>query len=162
MLNSSVKFIIILSIAWLQGCFTIMALSLVSFGIFRSFAGGRHFKTDIGCLMGMLGIGEVTLLITYHSQKLPTILLILVLFITLICVILFAPMNSKINPIDDINNILFKRYMAILYVIIIIVIVCCNVRSQLKCLLTTTSFIEVITIIQKGIWRKKVWTGEKN
>lgn len=110
------KIFIMLLIAYALG---ILKLSIISFLIilpYRTFAGGFHLKTHIGCIIGTTLFYCGNVLLSQHiilEQFLMKAILVLAVWIFSICMIkLYAPADTESVPIISKKDRKFKKIMS--------------------------------------------------
>ncbi len=149
MLNSTLKILIILLIGLLLGVCRYFALILLVFSSTRAFAGGRHCNTHTGCFLSMLGICVCGQFFHSHVPILPTIPCYILSATILLGLVMFAPLNSLVNPIED-KYLIRKRIGSILIAFAWIVVM--NYFSKISYCILIPLTIEVLTILpRKGV-----------
>jgi accessory gene regulator B len=100
--SDAVKLIIMLLAAYFLGIFKYTLISLICFGFFRSFAGGVHSKTWLGCLITNTVIFFSLVYISLYIQGInPAIVTLTVFFAGLIIVYKYVPGDIENKPIPS-------------------------------------------------------------
>lgn len=120
------KIFIMLLIAYLLG---ILKLSIISFLIimpYRTFAGGFHLKTHIGCIVGTTLFYCGNVILSQHiilEQFLMKAILVLAVWIFSMCMIkLYAPADTESVPIISKKTRKFKKIMSYITMTITLVL----------------------------------------
>lgn len=114
-LESFYKTIIMLLIAIITHTFWRTLITIGSFGLLRSFAGGIHCRSGIGCTFCMVIVWMIGLLVSWIEIPLPV--LIVMICVVLITIILYAPKSTKNNPIRS-NKIKKQKHFASIAVVL--------------------------------------------
>lgn len=102
-LNSVIKFLIIVILSFFLGIFQYTMFCIVSFAIFRHFGGGVHFSTYLRCL----SFGVVTFLISGEIASLDKVLIIqemffyMTLVLGVLTIVKWIPADTKKKPIKE-------------------------------------------------------------
>lgn len=148
-LNSILKILLILLIGLLFGVWRYFALILLVFSSTRTFAGGRHCNTHMGCFLSMLGICLCGMFFHSYIPVLPPIPRYILSVVILLVIIVFTPLNSLVNPIEE-KYIVRKRVGSLLMAIIWIVIM--NYFSRISYCILIPLTIEALSILpRKGV-----------
>ena len=148
-LNTVLKILSIFLIGLLLGVCRYFALILLVFSSTRTFAGGRHCNTHMGCFLSMLGICLCGMFFHSHIPILPSIPRYILSVAILLGIIVFAPLNSLVNPVEK-RYLIKKRIGSILIAFIWIVVM--NYFSKISYCILIPLTIEVLTILpRKGV-----------
>ncbi|MCX7745501.1 MAG: accessory gene regulator B family protein [Clostridia bacterium] len=114
-----IKMILLLISAYLLGIFSYSLISLVCFGLFRSFTGGIHAKTWLGCFIvnTLVIFGSVYLSIALREVQ-PVLVGSILFPICITITILFAPSDHENKPIVSIRQ--KKRLKGISLIILLL------------------------------------------
>ncbi len=147
--ESLYKTALFLLIAVLTGTFFKSLIIFGSFGLLRSFAGGIHCRSGLGCTVSMLGMWGIGLLVSVVEIPLPILAVMMLVVIGTIC--LYAPQSTKNNPIQDVTIYKQKRKNSIL-VMCLLFLVGIGAgfgwhRMDVLNMILTSIFIEAISIL---------------
>lgn len=144
LLDNLLKVIFIVVLSLVLGIFKESMLVLLGFGILRIKAGGFHFDKNIMCwiVSTLIPIGGGTLISMNFITKEIAILLI---FITLVIILLYAPSGTINNPIAPENR--KKYYMESVGIVIIYLLTCILGEMQIGRTLAVGGICEAVTIL---------------
>lgn len=146
MLNTSIKIIIILLVGVVLGYLKEVVVSMWVFGCIRYFAGGYHCKTDIGCLGVMLAISLSPMLFFDIEERISWWIWSFIIVYSMYQTVRYAPRNSKVNPIYDMQILSRKRKGSVIVVGIAIMVICFNSQNALCWLVAIPMFVEAVAI----------------
>lgn len=144
-LSTLIKFIIVLFLASLFGITKYVLLSIVSFGLLRTFAGGIHLKSSFGCLIGIIFIYFSAVYISLYLSF--SLMFIYILFLCeIILIFLYAPADIAEKPIlSKTQSKKLKRYS--IYTILLFFIMAIYVPSHIvRNIIAISTFIECVTL----------------
>lgn len=112
-----IKLTLILLTAYYLKIFTLTIVFLISFGVLRTFTGGSHAKTFLGCLISsnLIAFGTVYLSI-WLSFINPMIICVVIMPLCTVIVYLFAPADHENKPVTSKKQ--RKRLKTIAYMIL--------------------------------------------
>lgn len=114
---------------------------LLAFSFLRSYAGGFHASTSLKCYFLSSVIMAAALLIEKYVDM-PFINIIFALFGMIICLI-FAPVESKNKPLDEVEKSVYrKRTLIILF--LILSVMTCSYFLHINFIFTTLSVVLLI------------------
>lgn len=145
-LNTSVKVTGILLIGAIIGYFKEVAIAMFVFGSIRNFAGGYHSQTDPGCFSVMLCICLSPIPMFMIPLQLAKWIWGVVAVYSLYQVIRYAPRNSTVNPIYDMQILKRKRIGSLIVTGIYVLFLIFYPGSWLRWLVAMPLLIEAITI----------------
>lgn len=150
LLDTLSKLIALLLFAAFIGSLPEMVIVLLTFSSLRYFAGGFHMQSNLGCFLSMVFIAGLSLAVQklafFYQLAFPRIGLVVVLFVLVALVFLYAPAATRNNPIKDQKTVKKKKlYAVILSVFISFVIF--YIPDNIKFLLLVPFICEVITIL---------------
>lgn len=140
------KMVVLLMVSIILGIFKEFVLIILLFNIIRFFAFGLHFDNSISCLItsGLLIIGS-TLCAKY--LMIPFEIKILIIFISLFLLLIYAPADTKKRPIVSKKKRLnLKIYSLLIGIIYSYMILNVNNTFISNCLLFSI-IIEIILIL---------------
>ena len=148
-LESAYKTIVMLILAILTGKLWETFIIIGSFGLLRSFAGGIHCQSGIGCTFCMIVVWLIGVAVSWIQIPIPV--LVVMASIVLVTVMLYAPKCTKNNPILD-EKFKRKRHfvsVAVVAIFLMIGTVIGIYTGQLKVLnmILTSFLIEAFSIL---------------
>ena len=128
-------------------------LTLVSFfliGLYRSFAGGFHAKTHIGCITSttimFCGPAIIAKLIHFPSQELKYLIIAAVWIFSMIMIKLYAPADTENVPILQKKERLKKQVLSYIVLTIEVIIAIIIPNETISNMIVIGIFLETITI----------------
>lgn len=119
------KIIFMLVLAAILGKFKYLLISGIIICTYRTFAGGIHLKTHIGCILGtnFLYLGNVYLseFINFHSIYAKIVFAILVYIFSLIMIYKYVPADTDTVPILRKKDRRNKKILSLVIVTVIII-----------------------------------------
>lgn len=114
---------------------------LLAFSFLRSYAGGFHASSSLKCyILSSAIMSAALLIIRYADMTIANIAF--ALFGTVICLI-FAPVESKNKPLDEVEKSVYsKRALIILFLILSVMI--CSYFLHINFIFTTLSVVMLI------------------
>lgn len=146
MLNTSLKVVIILIVGNTLGHFKEVVIAMSVFGGIRYFEGGYHCKTDIGCLSVMLLASLSPILFFGIEVRIAQYIWRMIIVYSLYETIRYAPRNSKVNPIYDLQILSRKRSGSIIVVGIASIFIIIYPQNNVCWLVVIPMFIESVSI----------------
>lgn len=148
-LENAYKTLVLLLIAVLTGTIFQTLVIIGSFVIVRSFAGGIHCKSGLGCTACMIMVWVVGLVVARTGLYIPLVLLMLV--ITIGIIVSYAPRTTANNPIVNADIRKRKKRGAIISTVILLGIGCLAGigfgRMDVLNMITASLFIESLSIL---------------
>lgn len=145
-LNTSTKMVILLIVGAVLHRFSETVITLTVFGALRSFAGGYHCKTHLGCLGTMLLISLSPIAFEQLSFTWALPLWIAMMTYAVYEIVRYAPRNSEVNPIYDEGILRKKRRGSLLVCRIIVVLVILIPNNHFRWLAVLPLFAEAVTV----------------
>jgi|LSQX01.1.fsa_nt_gb accessory gene regulator B len=104
-LSDIIKISVILFVAFVQGLFMHVIITLSCLGILRTFAGGIHSKTWLGCFVAncLITFGTVYLAIFLSFIK-PILICLLVMPVCFAIIHIYAPSDHENKPVVSIRQ----------------------------------------------------------
>lgn len=146
LLENLIKFVGIFLIAGIFGFADKVAIFCLIFCPFRMLAGGIHMKTGTGCFLFMLiliGIGLLCGKYLAISQGLRWLLYGGVIALCL----LYAPRDTRKNPIAFASVRSAKKYLSVLFCVFCMAVVEWTATDEIKVLAVTAIILEAVTIL---------------
>lgn len=154
------KTAVVVLIALAFGLLKEIMLCAFIFGLLRTFAGGVHAKTPIGCLIGML--------FTYFSVYLlssiipySTYLFWISLAFCLFTVLLYAPADTAEKPILNPKQIKAMKLCSVLVLLIMYLLAFSFFTEAVKKIIIFSSIFECVTILPFMYSITKTERGDK-
>ncbi len=146
LLNTSLKILTIGVIGGILGYFNEVVIAMFVFGSIRYFAGGYHFKTDMGCLGFMLLMCLSPIPMFRVELYLSKWIWRAISIFSIYEILRYAPRNSKVNPILDYRILKKKRVgsLAVLMIWLLFISLCQS--SDIGWLISIPMFVETVTI----------------
>lgn len=148
-LENAYKTLVLLLIAVLTGTIFQTLVIIGSFVIVRSFAGGIHCKSGLGCTACMIMVWVVGLVVARTGLYIPLVLLMLA--ITIGIIVSYAPRTTANNPIVNADIRKRKKRGAIISTVILLGIGCLAGigfgRMDVLNMITASLFIESLSIL---------------
>ncbi|MFZ5988703.1 MAG: accessory gene regulator ArgB-like protein [Bacillota bacterium] len=114
-----IKLAITLSLAYILGVLGFTLITLISFGVLRTFSGGAHAKTFLGCLSTnsiiTFSIVYSSLLLSYLDPMIPGSILLPVCFLI---IYLYAPADHENKPV--VSKKQRQRFRILAYIILLL------------------------------------------
>lgn len=161
-LENAYKTLVLLLIAVLTGTIFQTLVIIGSFVIVRSFAGGIHCKSGLGCTACMIMVWVVGLVVARTGLYIPLVLLMLV--ITIGIIVSYAPRTTANNPIVNADIRKRKKRGAIISTVILLGIGCLAGigfgRMDVLNMITASLFIESLSILLLLVKKEEEKHGE--
>lgn len=116
------------------------------FSLLRIQAGGIHMKSGLGCSLSMIFVWIVGVFGSKYFV-LSNTMITLVILLSIIALYLYAPNDTKNNPITDNNIRNRKKIGSILLVMILAVLMIFFIDSNMRSLIVIPLILEIITIL---------------
>lgn len=107
--NTSLKVLGILLIGALLHCLGAVLLSIAVFCSMRYWTGGWHSKSHLGCFFSMMTVCAGPALLTKLDGEWIFWAMFSMFIYSVYAIARYAPCNSEMNPIDDLNILRVKR-----------------------------------------------------
>lgn len=145
------KTIILIVLSYVLGIFVPTVVALFAFGLYRSFAGGIHSRTQTSCLFSNLAI---LFSIVYVSSVLPTgniLVYTLIFAVNITAALLYAPSDTEAKPIVSKKQRKMLKFAAIVAVSLYYAISLClqNYYANIISVASLAESIMVLPIIYK-------------
>lgn len=145
-LNTSLKVLGILLAGALLHHLTATLISLAVFCSMRYWTGGWHSKSHLGCFFIMLiTCVSPALLMTLDGEWIPWTLGCMLLY-SAYKVLRYAPCNSRVNPIVDLDTLSTKRIGSVIELIALGITVAFASNSGLKLLILVPLFADAVLL----------------
>lgn len=148
-LENLYKAVILLVLAILTKTLWETLLVIGSFVLLRSFSGGIHSHSSIGCTIGMVGVWCAGIIVS--KIKLPIIVLVMMGFIIIWTILRYAPQSTGNNPIYDKKVWKYKRVGSVWIMILLMAVglICGLLLKQTAILnmIWTSLYIEAFSIL---------------
>ena len=159
MLSTIINALLILIIALITHCVFESILYSVCFLVLRSYAGGYHAKSHIGCVCTLMFFyGSFLLMVKIFNSEVLKIINVVFANFSLLLVFLFAPVDSKNNPLDEERRLLLGKKAIISTIVIITVAELINfstVNTKLSFAMLSAVFAVAISLIV-GIIKNRI------
>lgn len=126
---------------------TEMILVLVSFCSLRGWAGGFHCKTSLGCFISMLLFSLFSILVAPCLTETSRLWEIFAFLFSYIILFLYAPGQTKKNPISSLSLLRKKKIGAILWVTLEFCVVYSLNNVEWKWILIISILFEIFSIV---------------
>ena len=150
--NSVFKVVVLVLIGLIFHRADEVIIGLGCFSLLRSFAGGVHKETNMGCFLSMLLICVVSSLGAQFITYLPIWLMIIIAIAVLVLIKLFAPFVTENNPIEDPEILKKKKRGAFILSAVLLLAVFIIPIWRIKMLILIPVIIETATILP--CWHK--------
>lgn len=124
-------------------------LVIGSFILLRSFSGGIHCRSSIGCTIGMVGVWCAGIIVS--RIKLPIVALVMMGFIIVWTILRYAPQSTGNNPIYDKKVWKHKRAGSVWVMVLLLAIgLVCGLLLKQPAILNmiwTSLYIEAFSIL---------------
>ena len=144
------KTLVLLIIAYTFGVLKLSVLALIFIMPYRTFSGGVHLKTHIGCIVAtsLMYIGDAILSknIVISPLYIKYIIIIGVWIFSLIMIKLYAPADTEAVPILRKKDRKFKKIMSYITMSLTLIIAGIVTNSNISNLLIFGTLIQTITI----------------
>lgn len=144
------KVMVLMILGAIIGAFPETIAFLIGFSGLRKNAGGIHMKTSAGCVLSVVFLWLITICLS--STHIFSGVYVVLFFVTLVLVAIYAPCDTANNPITDIKLRKQKKINAITYVVVLSIFAYCigycgyeHIRSAL----VVAMALEGVTIIHK-------------
>lgn len=146
LLNSSLKLSGILVIAIVLHCFWTVLISVAVFCSMRYWTGGWHSKTHLGCFCTMMIPCLVPSLLMNLDGEWVAWMLGGMMIYSIYRVFRYAPCNSKVNPIEDIQCLRRKRIGSIIEIVGLSIgmLICPDI--EMGCLVIMPTFVNGVML----------------
>ena len=144
------KLFILAIIAYILGVFKYTLLALVFILPYRTFSGGVHLKTHIGCIVGTTlmytGNAFISKAIIIEPDFIKYILILAVWIFSIIMITLYAPADTESVPILREKDRKSKRIMSYITMTITLIIAIFIKNSTISNLLVFGTLLQTISI----------------
>ena len=144
------KGIVLLLIAWIFGVVKLSVLALLFITPYRTFSGGVHLKTHIGCILttSLFYIGNAFLSknVVFNPIFIKYILISAIWFFSVIMIKLYAPADTEAVPILRKKDRDFKRKMSYITMTLTLLIATVIKDSIISNLLIFGTIMQTISI----------------
>lgn len=147
LLNSGLKIAAILLAALLAGKFTETGIALACFCSLRSFAGGVHMKSSLGCFLSMVSVCGLSVGLSQLMQGTSIAANMVIIAFVLYSLWRYAPSCTQNNPIGDRVIRKHKKTGAMVVWLILSTIVLYTPIDRFQILILAPMLIEAITIL---------------
>lgn len=150
MIETIYKVMVLMILGAIIGAFPETLAFLTGFSGLRKNAGGIHMKTSAGCMLSVVFLWFIT--IRCSTTYIFPWLYVVLFFVTLVLVAIYAPCDTANNPITDIKLRKQKKINAIAYVLVISVFAYCIGYAgyeHIRITLVVAMALEGVTIIHK-------------
>lgn len=150
LLDTISKIALLLIVSVLIGYFKEMIFVLLTFSSLRFFAGGFHMKTSVGCFLSMVFLFVFSIatnkLFHFYNIEISSDILTLLLLLLIGSVFLYAPSDTKNNPISDIY-ILQKKKISSIVLAVILSFIIYHLPNDIRLWVLVPFICEVVTIL---------------
>ena len=122
-------------------------LSIACFSSLRSFAGGVHMETSLGCFLSMVFVCFASCLGAEVITGVPAVLQLVISLLNIVLNVLFAPFFTQNNPIEDKKILKRKRAGAVALSLILMAAAWVIPDWRLKLLILIPVTIESLSIL---------------
>lgn len=144
------KFFITIGIGFLLGIGRLTLLSFLLIGLYRSFAGGVHVKTHIGCIttttLMYCGTSVLAKYINFPSVEIKYIAIIAIWIFSIIMIKLYAPADTENVPILRKKERKQKQILSYIIVSVELIVAAVIPDKIISNLIIIGMFVETITI----------------
>lgn len=144
------KTFILILIAYVLGVLKLTLLALIFTMPYKTFAGGVHLKTHIGCIIGTsifyIGNAFASKYIVIHPLYIKYILIFAIWIFSMLMIKLYAPADTEAVPILRKKDRNFKKIMSYITMTITLIISIFIKNSIYSNLLIFGTLIQTITI----------------
>lgn len=146
MFNSTIKIAGIFLIGMVCGIWQEVLFTMLVFCSMRYWAGGWHSSTHIGCFSTMLFICVCPAFLKNIEADWVVPVWVCMGLYSLYNILRYAPRNSKVNPIADVQILRRKRIGSVVECIVLLMTACMFQETEVRWLIIAPLFAEAITV----------------
>lgn len=144
------KTFIIIAIAWLLGVFKYTVLALIFIMPYRTFSGGVHLKTHIGCIVATsifyVGNAYVSSVLVISNPWIKYAIIVAIWIFSMIMIKLYAPADTEDIPILRKKDRAIKKILSYITMTITLVISAVVSHSTISNILMFGVLLQTISI----------------